>query len=123
MKDVIKIIFEKYGVDSMWVVIIVFGDVVFVRLSFDEEVIELDELKECIDNLLWNIGILDLNVVLVEGNRFFVGVCLNVKKVLVIIFDDILDSGFWEIRVNVREFEEEEIEVVFVGMGNEVDFK
>lgn len=123
MKDVIKIIFEKYGVDSMWVVIIVFGDVVFVRLSFDEEVIELDELKECIDNLLWNIGILDLNVVLVEGNRFFVGVCLNVKKVLVIIFDDILDSSFWVIRVNVREFEEEEIEVVFVGMGNEVDFK
>lgn len=105
MKDVIKIIFEKYGVDSMWVVIIVFGDVVFVRLSFDEEVIELDELKECIDNLLWNIGILDLNVVLVEGNRFFVGVCLNVKKVLVIIFDDMLDSSFWEIRVNVREFE------------------
>lgn len=64
MKGVMKFIFDKFGVESIWLVIIVYGDSVFVWLCFDEEIIDIDELKWCIDNLLWNIGILDLNVVL-----------------------------------------------------------
>lgn len=123
MKDVIKTIFEKHGVDSMRVAIIVFGDAVSVRLSFDEEVTELDELKERIDNLPRNTGTPDLNAALVEGNRLLAGARLNAKKVLVIISDDTSDSSPWEIRANARELEQEEIEVVPVGMGNEVDLK
>ena len=123
VKDVIKTIFEKHGVDSMRVAIIVFGDAVSVRLSFDEEVTELDELKERIDNLPRNTGTPDLNAALVEGNRLLAGARPNAKKVLVIISDDTSDSSPWVIRANARELEEEEIEVVPVGMGNEVDLK
>ena len=123
MKDVMKTIFEKQGVDSMRLAIIVFGDAVSVRLSFDEEVTELEELKERIDNLPRNTGTPDLNAALVEGNSLLAEARPNAKKVLVIISDDTSDSKPWEIRANARELEEEEIEVVPVGMGNEVDLK
>lgn len=121
MKKVIKTIFEKHGVDSMRPAIIVFGDAVSVRLSFDEEFTELDELKERIDNLPRNTGTPDLDAALVEANRLLAGARPNAKKVLVIISDDTSDSRPWEIRANARELEEGEIEVVPVGMGNEVD--
>ena len=121
MKNVIKNIFEKHG--SMRLAVIVFGDAVSVRLSFDEEVTELDELKERIDNLPRNTGTPDLNAVLVEANRLLAEARPNAKKVLVIISDDTSDSKPWEISSNARGLEEEEIEVVPVGMGNEVDLK
>ena len=123
MKDVMKTIFEKQGVDNMRLAIIVFGDAVSVRLNFDEEVTELEELKERIDNLPRNTGTPDLNAALVEGNSLLAEARPNAKKVLVIISDDTSDSKPWEIRANARELEEEEIEVVPVGMGNEVDLK
>lgn len=123
MKDVMKTIFEKHGVERMRLAIIVFGDAVSVRLSFDEEVTELEELKERIDNLPRNTGTPDLNAALVEGNSLLAEARPNAKKVLVIISDDTSDSKPWEIRANARELEEEEIEVVPVGMGNEVDLK
>jgi len=123
MKEVIKTIFEKHGVDSMRPAIIVFGDAVSVRLSFEEKVTELDELKERIDNLPRNTGIPDLDAALGEAYRLLVGARPNAKKVLVIISDDTSDSERWEIRANATELEEEEIEVVPVGMGNEVDLK
>ena len=123
MKEVIKTIFEKHGVDSMRSAIIVFGDAVSVRLSFEEKVTELDDLKERIDNLPRNTGIPDLDAALVEAHRLLAGARPNAKKVLVIISDDSSDTDRWEIRANARELEEEEIEVVPVGMGNEVDLK
>ena len=123
MKEVIRKIFEKHGVDSMRPAIIVFGDAVSVRLSFDEEVIELDELKERIDNLPRNTGTPDLDAALLEANRLLAGARPNAKKVLVIISDDTSDSRTWEIRAKARELEEEEIEVVAVGIGNEANLK
>lgn len=123
MKKVIKIIFEKHGVDNMRPAIIVFGDVVSVRLSFDEKISELDELKERIDNLPRNTGTPDLDAALVEANRLFAGARLNAKKVLVIISDDASDNRPWEIRARAGKLEEEEIEVVPVGIGNEADLR
>lgn len=123
IKEVIKTIFEKHGVDSMRPAIIVFGDAVSVRLSFDEKITELDELKERIDNLPQNTGTPDLDAALLEANRLFAGARLNSKKVLVIISDDSSDSRPWEIRAKARELEEEEIGVVPVGLGNEADLK
>jgi len=123
MKEVIKTIFEKHGVDSMRPAIIVFGDAVSVRLSFEEKVTELDDLKERIDNLPRNTGMPDLDAALVEDHGLLAGARPNAKKVLVIISDDSSDSDRWEIIANARELEEEEIEVVPVGMGKEVDLK
>lgn len=123
MKEVIKIIFERHGVDSIRPAIIVFGDAVSVRLSFDEKISELDELKERIDNLPRNTGTPDLDAALVEANRLFAGARLNAKKVLVIISDDASDNRPWEIRARAGKLEEEEIEVVPVGIGNKADLK
>ena len=123
MKEVIKIIFERHGVDSIRPAIIVFGDAVSVRLSFDEKISELDELRERIDNLPRNTGTPDLDAVLVEANRLFAGARLNAKKVLVIISDDASDNRPWEIRARAGKLEEEEIEVVPVGIGNKADLK
>ena len=123
MKEVIKIIFERHGVDSIRPGIIVFGDAVSVRLSFDEKISELDELRERIDNLPRNTGTPDLDAVLVEANRLFAGARLNAKKVLVIISDDASDNRPWEIRARAGKLEEEEIEVVPVGIGNKADLK
>ena len=123
MKEVIKIIFERHGVDSIRPAIIVFGDAVSVRLSFNEKISELDELKERIDNLPRNTGTPDLDAVLVEANRLFAGARLNAKKVLVIISDDASDNRPWEIRARAGKLEEEEIEVVPVGIGNKADLK
>lgn len=123
MKEVIKIIFERHGVDSIRPAIIVFGDAVSVRLSFDEKISELDGLKERIDNLPRNTGTPDLDAALVEANRLFAGARLNAKKVLVIISDGASDNRPWEIRARAGKLEEEEIEVVPVGIGNKADLK
>ena len=121
MKEVMKSIFEKHGIDSIRPAIIVFGDAAAVRLSFDEEITDLDELKRRIDNLPQNIGTPDLDAALSEARKVFAGARPNAKKVLVIICDDTSDSRPWEIRAKARELEENEIEVVPVGIGNEVD--
>ncbi len=123
MKEVIKAIFEKHGVDSIRPAIIVFGDSSSVRLSFDEEITDLDELKRRIDNLPQNTGTPDLDAALLQAKGVFAGARPNAKKVLVIIVDDTSDSKPWEIKAKARELEEEQIEVVPVGIGNEVDLE
>ena len=123
MKDVIKSIFEKHGVESIRPAIIVFGDAASVRLSFDEKIPDLFELKQRIDNLPRNTGTPDLDAALLEAKAVFAGGRPNAKKVLVIISDDKSDTKTWDIREKARELEEEEIEVVPVGIGSEVDIK
>lgn len=123
IKEVIKSIFEKHGVESIRPAIIVFGDTASVRLTFAEEITELDELKQLIDNLPQNTGTPDLDAAMLLAKEVFAGARPNAKKVLVIICDDTSNSETWEIRVKARELEEEEIEVVPVGFGNEVDHK
>lgn len=123
MKEVIKSIFEKHGVDSIRPAIIVFGDSSSVRLSFDDKITDLDELKQRIENLPQNTGTPDLDAALLQVKGVFAGGRPNAKKVLVLIVDDTSDSKPWEIKAKARELEEEEIEVVPVGIGNEVDLK
>ena len=121
MREVIKSIFEKHGVDSIRPAIIVFGDEAYVRLNFDEDVTDLNVLKRRIDNLPRNRGTPDLVKALSLAKTVFSGVRPNARKVLVIISDNRSDSKSWKIRSNARELEEEEIEVIPVGIGAEVD--
>jgi len=121
MREVIKSIFEKHGVDSIRPAIIVFGDEAYVRLNFDEDVTDLNVLKQRIDNLPRNRGTPDLVKALSLAKTVFAGVRPNARKVLVIISDNRSDSKSWKIRSNARELEEEEIEVIPVGIGAEVD--
>ena len=120
MKQVIKSIFEKHGVDSIRPAIIVFGDVASVRLNFDEKITDLNDLKQLIDNLTPNSGTPDLDEALSLAKTVFAEARPHAKKVLVIICDDRSDSKPWEIKSNARELEEEEIEVIPVGIGVEV---
>ena len=121
MKQVIKFIFEKHGVDSIRPAIIVFGDVASVRLNFNETITDLNDLKQRIDNLTPNSGTPDLDQALSLAKTVFAGARPHAKKVLVIICDDRSDSKPWKIKNNARELEEEEIEVIPVGIGREVN--
>lgn len=121
MKDVIKSIFEKYGVDSIRPAIIVFGDVASARLNFQQEGMDLNDLKQRIENLPRNTGTPDLNQALSLAKTLFARARAHAKKVIVVISDDRSDSKSWEITTKARELEEEEIEVVSVGVAGEVD--
>ena len=121
MKDVIKSIFEKHGVDSIRPAIIVFGDKASVSLNFDEGVTDVNDLKQLIDNLPQNRGTPDLEGTLSLAKTVFAGARPHAKKVLVIIYDAKSDSKSWEIKIKTSELEEKEIEVVPVGIGVEVD--
>ena len=123
MKEVIKSIFDQLGVESIRPAIIVFGDSASVRLRFDEKITDLAELKQRIENLPQNTGTPDLDTALTMAQAMFAGARPNAKKVLVIISDDKSDNKPWVITVRARELEEVEIEVVAVGIGNEVDRK
>lgn len=121
MKDVIKSIFEKYGVDSIRPAIIVFGDVASARLNIQQEGMDLNDLKQRIENLPRNTGTPDLNQALSLAKTLFARARAHAKKVIVVISDDRSDSKSWEITTKARELEEEEIEVVSVGVAGEVD--
>ena len=123
MKGVMKSIFDQLGVESIRPAIIVYGDSASVRLRFDEEITDIDELKRRIDNLPRNTGTPDLNAALKMAQVVFAGSRPNAKKVLVIITDDKSDSKPWVITAGARQLEEEGIEVVAVGIGSEVDRK
>ena len=123
MKGVMKSIFDQLGVESIRPAIIVYGDSASVRLRFDEEITDIDELKRRINNLPRNTGTPDLNAALKMAQVVFAGSRPNAKKVLVIITDDKSDSKPWVITAGARQLEEEGIEVVAVGIGSEVDRK
>ena len=119
MKEIIKSIFEKHGVGSIRPAVIVYGDMASVRLNFDEVITDLNDLRKRIDNLIRNSGTPDLTEAMSLAKVVFVGARPHVKKVLVIITDDQSDSK--EIKMKARELEEDEIEVVSVGIGAEVN--
>lgn len=121
MKEIIKSIFEKHGVGSIRPAVIVYGDMASVRLNFDEVITDLNDLRKRIDNLIRNSGTPDLTEAMSLARVVFVGARPHVKKVLVIITDDQSDSKSWEIKMKARELEEDEIEVVSVGIGAEVN--
>lgn len=123
MKGVMKSIFDQLGVESIRPAIIVYGDRASLRLRFDEEITDIVQLKRRIDNLPQNKGTPDLDKALKMAQVVFAGARPNAKKVLVIITDDKSDSKPWVIMAGGRELEEEGIEVVAVGIGNEVDRK
>ena len=121
MKKVIKSIFEKHGVDSIRPAIIVFGDVASVRLNFDDNGTDLNDLKQLIDNLPQYRGTPDLDEAMSLAKTVFIRARPHAKKVLVIICDNRSDSKSWEIKKSARELEDEEVDVVPVGIGIEVD--
>lgn len=122
MKEVIKSIFEKYGVDSLRPAVIVFGDTVSVRMNFQDS-LEQDALKRLVQGLRPNRGTPDLEKALAEAKTLFSGARPHAKKVLVIISDDQSDSKSWKIKHSSQELEEDEVDVIPVGVGNEVDIQ
>ena len=120
MKEVIKSIFEKHGVDNIRPAIIVFGDRASVRMNFQED-LDLDALMQRVEGLTRNRRTPDLEEVLLEAKALFLEARPRAKKVLVIIADDRSDSRSWKIKSSAQELEENEVDIIPVGIGPNVD--
>ena len=121
MKEVIKSIFAKHGVNKIRPAIVVYADTASVRLNFDEDVTELEKLIQRIDNIPQSTGTPDLEGALQLAKSLFSGARPEAKKILVIITDSRSDSSPEAIKEQAHELEGEDVVVIPVGMGAQVD--
>lgn len=67
---------------------------------------------------------MDLDSVLSEVRRVFkISGRFNVRKVVVVIFDSGFDSSYGDVKVEVDCFVEDDIKLISVVIGKDVDFK
>ena len=123
MKEAVKMIINRYGVNKIHYSVIVYGNVVTTRVSFADKIPGPEDLKTLIEALPEVNGGSSLGKALKEANRVFdgSGVRPNAVKVLVVITDK--SSGMTEsnIRTAVTPLEDKGVKIIPVAIGDEAD--
>ena len=123
MKEAVKMIINRYGVNKIHYSVIVYGNVVTTRVSFADKIPRPEDLKTLIEALPEVNGGSSLGKALKEANRVFdgSGVRPNAVKVLVVITDK--SSGMTEsnIRTAVTPLEDKGVKIIPVAIGDEAD--
>ncbi|KAK3733125.1 hypothetical protein QZH41_003235 [Actinostola sp. cb2023] len=125
MKRTIKMIIDQYGTKKLHYAVIVYADTATTKLNFGErEQLPSDEaLKQLIDSVPRGTGQPAVVKAFDEAEKLFESSAARPQalKVLVVMHDKRSTSALNDVKDNSRDLEDGGIEVIPVGIGNEVD--
>ena len=122
MKDTITSVLNTYSMDMIRVGVIVFGIDAETEIQLQENLD--DNLQNSVSILFPKFGVPDLDKALNEARRLFAASGRpNARKVLVVISDRDSSSSPSDIKSESKRLDDEEIVVVSVVIGKEIDPK
>ena len=123
MKDVMKYIVDTYGLVSIRYGIIMFGDSANTYIPFTQTFPDKTALTTLLDSYPPLRGGPDLRKALEEARKMFDKATArpDAKKVLAVIIDNKCINNCSEIKEAAKVLEEEDVQVVPVGVGPNVD--
>ena len=124
IKDTITAIVEEYGITNrLRYALIVFGRDATQKLSFSEEITDIDSLKAKIQSSQRPVGDPNLQKALEEAKRLFDSDPSrpDVKKVIVVITDKKSSNRPEDLKKAVMPLEEEGVIIVPVAVGSSAD--
>ena len=125
MKDVVKSIVETYGLVSIRYGVISFGKTPSTNIAFSQSFPDKDVLLRMLDLYLTPRGTPDLQKALEEAKTLFdrAPARPDAKKVLAVIMDSKSSSDPDGIAKAAEALNEDEIQVIPVGIGSNIDDK
>ena len=122
-KAVITAIIDTYSMNKLRYDVIVFGSRASSKIRFGDVLPRDEELKTIVGSLSGPKEPPALNEALKKGKELFdnAGERPNARKVLVVIVDKKSTSTLDELRRGAKRLEEDEIKVIPVAIGDEVD--
>ena len=122
-KAVITAIIDTYSMNKLRYGVIVFGSRASSKIRFGDVLPRDEELKTIVGSLSSPKEPPALNEALKKGKELFDNADErpNARKVLVVIVDEKSTSTFDELKRGAKRLEEDEIKVIPVAIGDEVD--
>lgn len=125
MKDVIKAIIDKYGIDQVKYGVVVFGTTSVLRRHFAELTPSRTALKNALDAIPRSRGQPDLKRGLEESAKLFENTTksANIRRILVVMIDKNSVNSADHLRNVVQVLERKDVLIIPVAIGNRADSK